>query len=184
MGGACSRSDDLVSYLNEEDLEEVKIGSCFTRKEIRRLYDKFRRVDKDNSNTLSVEEFMNLPQFKLNPLAFRLAQLLDPKETGAITFRDFVHCMSSLSPHAPSELKMKLAFQIYDVDGDGGISESDLAEMIKTLTSTSNVTEDQIAQVVENVFTELSLTSSSIPFEEFAKVVAGSDLDSHLTVQF
>eukprot|EP01050_Picozoa_sp_SAG11_P012486 SAG11_NODE_1389_length_5057_cov_16.280355_5_plen_87_part_00 len=61
MGGMLSKRDEVQEYLSQEELEDLKIGSCFTRDEIQRLYNRFRNVDADDNRTLSLEEFMNFP---------------------------------------------------------------------------------------------------------------------------
>jgi hypothetical protein len=158
MGQSWSKKEEVVGFLSQEELEEVKIGSCLTREEIqcviigvakchhhniiiistavpcnahcpcamvhsglvpvpvtwhRTLYNRFAKVDLDASDTLDVDEFLQFPEFRLNPLAYRLKELLDPKDTGVITFRAFVGVMSAFSAAALPEEKHRLAFQLY-----------------------------------------------------------------------
>eukprot|EP01052_Picozoa_sp_SAG31_P004844 SAG31_NODE_205_length_20397_cov_19.191152_12_plen_52_part_00 len=49
-----ARKDEVTDYLTQEELEDFKIGSCFTRAEIQRLYNRFRAVDEDDDKTLSL----------------------------------------------------------------------------------------------------------------------------------
>ena len=162
MGGMISASkDQVVDYLTQEELEDLKIGSCFTRPEIQRLYNRFRAVDDDDDKTLSLEEFMNFPEFRLNPLAYRLKEILDPRETGSIKFGDFVRIMSAFSPSAPDNRKYELAFQLYDADHDGKISKEDLTSTLKLTTylgekgKENELNEDNLAEVVEKTFDEV-----------------------------
>jgi serine/threonine-protein phosphatase 2B regulatory subunit len=146
------KKDDLEVYLSQEELEEVKIGSCFTRQEIQRLYNRFKKVDADGSNTLDRAEFLNFPEFRLNPLAYRLVDLLDTQETGEITFRDFVRVMSAFSPSAPDKDKYHLAYQLYDADNDGLISKADLTATLRLTTYVSDkARENELGEADLNV---------------------------------
>jgi serine/threonine-protein phosphatase 2B regulatory subunit len=181
---------DVVAFLSEEELEEVKIGSCFTRTEIKNLYNRFSIVDLDGNNTLDVDEFLQFPEFRLNPMAYRLTELLDRGKTGSITFRDFIRVMSAFSPAAQPQDKHQLAFQLYDLDDDGKISKDDLAGALKMTVSLgedpNQLTEKGLAEVVDHTFDEMVPGQTHIEFEDFVKVVTlpGCELLSKMTMQF
>lgn len=193
MGATCStRKDEVTDYLTQEELEDLKIGSCFTRPEIQRLYNRFRAVDDDDDKTLSLEEFMNFPEFRLNPLAYRLKEILDPNGSGSITFKRFVNIMSAFSPSAPDSRKFELAFQLYDADHDGKISKEDLTSTLKLTTyigdkgKDNEFNEDDLVDVVDKTFEEVVPGLDHIDQDAFNKVVSapGFDLLSRMTMQF
>ena len=41
FGSLFGKEETIQAFLSQEELEEVKIGSCLTRKEIEKLYDRF-----------------------------------------------------------------------------------------------------------------------------------------------
>ena len=47
----------------------------FTPDEVARLHKRFRKLDKDSSESLCVEEFLALPELKENPLVQRVVQV-------------------------------------------------------------------------------------------------------------
>ena len=47
----------------------------FTPEEVARLEKRFRKLDKDKSETLSIEEFLALPELKENPIVQRVVQV-------------------------------------------------------------------------------------------------------------
>ena len=192
MGVFGSKPEEIVAFLSEEELEEVKIGSCFTRDEIKRLYNRFSIVDIDGSNSLDVDEFLQFPEFRLNPLAYRLTELLDPGKTGAITFRGFIRVISAFSPAAKPDEKHRLAFSLYDLDDDGKISKDDLMGALKMTVSLgdpdneNDLDEKGLEQVVDKTFDEVVPGSRHIDFDSFVKVVTlpGCELLSKMTMQF
>ena len=55
--------------------------------ELRRLSRSFRKLDSDGSGTLSVKEFMDLPELHNNPLARRVIDLFDTNNDGEVDFK-------------------------------------------------------------------------------------------------
>lgn len=55
--------------------------------EIRRLGKRFRKLDLDNSGSLSVEEFMSLPDLQQNPLVQRVIDIFDTDGNGEVDFK-------------------------------------------------------------------------------------------------
>ena len=55
--------------------------------EIRRLGKRFKKLDLDHSGSLSVEEFMSLPQLQQNPLVQRVIDIFDTDGNGEVDFR-------------------------------------------------------------------------------------------------
>lgn len=55
--------------------------------EIRRLGKRFRKLDLDNSGSLSVEEFMSLPELQQNPLVQRVIDIFDADGNGEVDFK-------------------------------------------------------------------------------------------------
>ena len=55
--------------------------------ELKRLGKRFRKLDIDNSGTLSVDEFMSLPELQQNPLVQRVIEIFDTDGNKEIDFK-------------------------------------------------------------------------------------------------
>merc|ERR1712227_942929 len=62
----------------------------FTPEEVSRLHKRFRKLDKDSNESLSVEEFLALPELKENPLVHRVVSVFDADNSGELDFTEFV----------------------------------------------------------------------------------------------
>lgn len=60
--------------------------------EIKRLGKRFKKLDLDNSGSLSVEEFMSLPELQQNPLVQRVIDIFDTDGNGEVDFKGKIQC--------------------------------------------------------------------------------------------
>ena len=118
-----------------------------TEKELQKLYKNFQKIDKDGSGTLEPEEFFDIPgnffnsiaifgifiELAQNPLVKRVIAVLDKNKDGSISFLEFVQGLNSLSSSASQEEKLRFAFQIYDINNDGYISNGELFTVLKMM---------------------------------------------------
>ena len=55
--------------------------------EIKRLGKRFKKLDLDGSGSLSVDEFMSLPELQQNPLVQRVIEIFDTDGNGEVDFK-------------------------------------------------------------------------------------------------
>merc|ERR1712178_593091 len=109
------------------------VSQNFTQDEVRRLNMRFQKLGKDGSGSLSVNELMQLPNVNNNPLMHRIIEILDTGGDGEINFDEFIHGLSQLSVKGDKQSKLKFSFQIYDMDKDGYISNSELYQVLRMM---------------------------------------------------
>ena len=97
------------------------------------MYKNFSKIDKDKSGMLEPEEFFDIPELAQNPLVRRVIAVLDKNKDGNISFLEFVQGLNSLSAGASQEEKLRFAFQIYDINNDGFISNGELFTVLKMM---------------------------------------------------
>ena len=88
---------------NEASLHmEMGMATNFDADEIKRL---------DNSGSLSVDEFMSLPELQQNPLVQRVIDLFDEDGNGEVDFKEFIQGVSQFSVKGDKLSKLKFAFR-------------------------------------------------------------------------
>lgn len=65
----------------------MEMCSNFDAYELRRLARRFKKLDLDGSGSLSVDEFMSLPELQQNPLVQRVIDIFDEDGNGEVDFR-------------------------------------------------------------------------------------------------
>merc|ERR1712004_837674 len=159
------------------------VSQTFTTEEIKRLHMRFKKLDKDSSGTLSVKELISLPDIPKNQLVYRIIEILDQDGDGEIDFYEFIEGLSQFSVKGEKTKKLRFAFSIYDLDGDGVISSKDLFNTLKIM-SGENLTMKQLHTVVDKTMYEADLNNDGkISFEEFSKVVENMDEFKKMVVQ-
>ena len=64
--------------------------------EIRRLGKRFKKLDIDGSGSLSVQEFMSIPELQQNPLVQRVIDIFDTDGNGEIDFKGKIESMKEI----------------------------------------------------------------------------------------
>ncbi|XP_075250695.1 calcineurin subunit B type 1-like [Convolutriloba macropyga] len=160
----------------------MELCSTFDAEEIKRLGKRFQKLDLDNSGTLSLEEFMSLPELRQNPLVQRVLDIFDSDESGEIDFKEFIEGMSQFSVKGDKTSKLRFAFKIYDIDKDGFISNGELFQVLKIMVG-SNLNDVQLQQIVDKtIFFADTDGDGKINFEEFCAVVGGLDVHKKMVI--
>ncbi|XP_008051565.1 calcineurin subunit B type 2 [Carlito syrichta] len=161
---------------NEASYPE-EMCSHFDNDEIKRLSKRFKKLNVDRSGSLSVGEFMNLPGLRRNPLVRRVIDIFDTDGDGEVDFKEFIRGASQFSVKGDKEEKLRFAFNIYDMDKDGYISNGELFQVLKMMVGDS-IKDWQLQQLVDKTIIILDRDGDGkISFEEFSAVVG--DLDIH-----
>lgn len=164
---------------NETSLPMEAIN--FDAEEIRRLGKRFKKLDLDNSGTLSVEEFMSLPELQRNPLVKRVIEILDEDGNGEVDFKEFIQGVSQFSVKGDKMSKLKFAFKIYDIDNDGYISNGELFQFLKMISS--NLKDTQLQQIVDKTIQFADKDDDGkINFEEFSALVGNMGVHKKMVV--
>ena len=96
--------------------------------------------------------------------------MLDKNKDGSISFLEFVQGLNSLSSSASQEEKLRFAFQIYDINNDGFISNGELFTVLKMMVG-NNLNDVQLQQLVDRTIIKADEDlDGKISFAEIVKV--------------
>ena len=184
MGVATSSSD-----LTPTDIDELQDSSGFTPAEIKKLYTRFRKLDRTGRGVIRREDLLKIPELAMNPLCKRIITLFRPqssieKDAGVwqINFKEFLKALSVFSDHGTDEEKARFAFRIYDIDNDGYISENELFEVMKTMVG-DNVDNENLKEIVKTTIEAWDNDGDrKLNFEEFRSTLSQQNT-SHMTMK-
>mmetsp|Transcript_4480 Transcript_4480/g.15538 ORF Transcript_4480/g.15538 Transcript_4480/m.15538 type:complete len:198 (-) Transcript_4480:245-838(-) len=157
--------------LTQHDLEDVQAHTQhhFTMEEIQSLYRRFRALDRGHKGFIAPDELLKLPELAMNPLAQRILQVFEN-----VNFKAFCSLLSVFSGRASREDKLRFIFQVYDIDGDGYVSRTDLLVMLRHLAG-SSLSEEQLADLAHRCLREgrswaADEAEPRLAFEDFERV--------------
>lgn len=173
--------------------------------QVSRLYERFQRLDRDNSGSLSPEEFLSIPEFAMNPFALRILRIFqeeqqkcekkkDKENAGDLMDRvsstpsvsiDFPTFVKTLSVFSSTNLnakeKLSFAFRVYDVNGRGALHLNDLFHVLKMMVG-EQLDECEIKFMAEDILSGSSSAQNYITYEDFCKVLAGTEAIAQMSI--
>lgn len=116
------------SKLSKDELNTLEKHSNFDSRQIQKLFKSYRELDIQPNGSIDSDQLLNLPELSINPLRKRIVNMVQVDEEkngiGLVSFNGVVKTLSPMSELATLEEKIKFAFRIYDINGDGVIDHS------------------------------------------------------------
>ncbi|XP_053983072.1 calcium and integrin-binding family member 3 isoform X1 [Hylaeus anthracinus] len=181
-----------VATFTEEQLEDYQDCTFFTRKEILRIFKRFREMgdpgvvprsmtpQQASTIRIPLSCLTRIPELKENPFRQRMSEVFAKRRnTGqssttdveGICFEEFLEMMSVFSEQAPRDLKVFYAFKIYDFDEDGVLGLSDLEHTCRQLVQ-DGLNADEVATVCRKVLEESDIDGDGVlSYLEFEHVI-------------
>ncbi|XP_076391632.1 calcium and integrin-binding family member 2 isoform X2 [Megachile rotundata] len=168
-----------VATFTEEQLEDYQDCTFFTRKEILRIFKRFREMGDPGA----VPRCMTAGQATTeNPFRQRISEVFTKRvvqnlgqqnlsDDDGICFEEFLEMMSVFSEQAPRDLKVFYAFKIYDFDEDGVLGTNDLERTCRQLVQ-GGLNAEEVATVCRKVLEESDIDGDGVlSYLEFEHVV-------------
>nr|XP_023016877.1 calcium and integrin-binding family member 2 [Leptinotarsa decemlineata] len=174
----------LVTFTDQQ-IENYQDCTFFTRKEIVRVFKRFREVRPDlvpkrmkHNEAYSVripleDSIEKITELHENPFKKRICEVFSRDGKGNLSFEDFLDLLSVFSEQAPRDIKVFYAFRIYDFDSDQHIGPEDLDQALQLLTKhTQELTPEDRQQIVEKVIEEADVDGDGkLSYMEFEHVI-------------
>ena len=165
--------------------EEIHSIAQFTNNDIKRLYARFRSLDQDGNGQLEPNEILGVAELTENPLVQRVISIFDVDGNGTVSFIEFLVGLAQLAGGPGpenAEQKLRFAFNVYDVNRDGFISNGDLFAVMSLMVG-DNLTGEQLQNLIDR---QLQLTDTDgdgmLNFEEFKEAVKNIGVAEQLTI--
>ena len=171
--------DKIQMFLNdigvgntvEEPQKKLMLRNAFTKKDRQRLLENFfKSVFREGAQGASIdigetrkdileceltrEEFADAMSLKKDSLFIeQMFQLIDQDGNGFVSFREFLDMIVIFAKGAPED-KIKLMFDMYDIDRSGELDKSEFKKMLRAMMELVNaaVSHDQMDQLIADMF--------------------------------
>lgn len=162
-----------VGHEIEEPMKKILLDSAFTKRQRQQLLEAFFKAvfseDAEEQTSagdvvrqrkdvldceLTREEFAEAMSLKADSLFVdQMFQLIDQDGNGFVSFREFLDMIVIFSRGSPED-KLKLMFDMYDVDKSGSLSRDEFCNMLKGMMELVNasVNPDQLDQLIDSMF--------------------------------
>ena len=176
-----------ITVVSEEHQKRFMLRGVFTKRDRQQLLEQFfKSVFHEGSQRssgsvqehrqdileceLSRDEFADAMSMKTDSLFVeQMFQLIDHDGNGFISFREFLDMIVIFAKGSPDD-KIKLMFDMYDVNKSGSLSRGEFRKMLKAMMELVNatVTPDQMEQLIDSMFTAAGFQSKEeLTLEDF-----------------
>ena len=162
---------NISSFKNYEAANKLKkatltyIASRLSENDIKKLKESFQAIDDNNDGMLSLQEMKKAISKNKGITCSNVEEIfksIDTDNSGVINYTEFIAASLDKRIYLQEE-KLKDAFKLFDSDGSGKISKSEIANILK---ADNNSTE------VENIFKKYDLNKDGeIDFDEFLQMM-------------
>lgn len=186
--------------LSDMELETFRMETGFGQKDILRYYSVFKEYvsclseEKDKSKIeLTPEEFQGIPCIAISPLKQQFIKCI-PSRTGSgrhkgnVDFAAFLRLLAVTNGESRTSDRLRFAFNMYDLDGDGKVSIKDMTTFITSVTDFAEQdrgeqakAKEMLENAVKQMFGELG-RDEFLRLEDFSKTLVHSDFAHKYTL--
>ena len=141
-----------------------------TEEQIAEYKEAFALFDNKNNNTIAIKDLATvLRSLGQNPSETEVAEMLqlaDPDGAGVVDFDTFLSLIQTKVKEQDNEGEIRESFRVFDKEGNGKISSSELRHIMTTLGD--KLTEDEVDEMLNEAEAD---PSGMINYEAFARIL-------------
>ena len=126
----------VIGRLSKEDLEFLKTHTSCDEKTIKKMYKEFKKKSRKGNLTpaLFYEMYSKLCPSSDNAKDFcnHVFRTFDADDNGYVSFKEFLLAIN-ISSNGSAEEKLKWAFRLYDINGDGVINRCEMIIIVEAM---------------------------------------------------
>lgn len=130
MGGKSSKTN-----LSPQSIQELRKDVDFSADEIRAWYKEYLTSLRGGQEELTMEEFKNVYNTLFigdaSKFAEHIFRTFDKDGNGTVNFKEFLIGLCVSGSESSTDIKLKWAFNMYDINGDGYISRLEMKEIVE-----------------------------------------------------
>lgn len=129
--------------LTEEEIDKLTETTVFESEEIEILYNRFVFLDKFNSGFLTHMDIQSIPELDANPFCVLIINYFETKEMDKeINFKSFLEFLGIFSERTKWCRRCDFYFNIFDLQGNGKLTQGVLKKIYKMLKNNDKNTEE------------------------------------------
>lgn len=139
----------IFSGLTKEDISGIREHGCrFTDQEIKKIYIRFKELDKEEMGYIEIERLLCIPEISINPLGERVIRKICG-DANTLDFKRFLEILTIFSTRSTNKEKSKFFADI--LSSDGPITRKDLEEIANDIYG-GIYKKEQIEEAIEVMF--------------------------------
>ncbi len=152
----------------------------FTEAEVIRLFASFQSISDSKDGRVAISDLVNSrSELRENPLTIKVLSVFDRNADGRVSFSEFVLGLSQITND--EESKIRFLFEVYDLDKDGFISNSDLFHVVKLMAR--EVPPEHLQQLVDRTVRDCDKDmDGKLCFQEFRSAISRIHLGQQLDI--
>lgn len=141
-----------------------------TREEIINLYNYFLSLDVNQKGYVNKEDMLNINEINKNPLEFYILNYLlkEGDKKDEISFTLFMYMIEAYTSE-DDNIKIKILFDICDIDHDGLININEYSLLLKYLIG-DYINKDEITELINQTFYDFSNGNKFISYDKFIQI--------------
>lgn len=141
-----------------------------SREEIVNMYNYFLSLDVNQKGYVNKEDMLNINEINKNPLEFYILNYLlkESDKKDEISFTLFMYLIEAYTSD-DDNVKIKILFDICDVDHDGLININEYSLLLKYLIG-DYINKDEITELINQTFYDFSNGNKFISYDKFIQI--------------